>query len=452
MRIIQKNGSILIPVIVAIVTVASFGTWMSSESTISVINQLEFNQANIARNLAYSGIDYAKGMAYKYSKDGKSLDELLEDLEEDEGVISLGSNVGSFKLIAEKDTTTTFTVKSTTGYSPSGSMQAAYTLPLQTTITFPSETPTDPDWEGWPPDQEPPVVYGQNMAIILSNVEGNISSASDLFVGGLVNINGNLCALQDVTVSIGADVSGNVEASGNVDVKYGVNIHGNITAGDDVTLTGIPFIGRVWVGGDVTAGGQIDKNASVTIDGDEREYTSSTISCASIKLPPFREVPESAPSSPEGGIGLSEDNPFLGGEDYFYQSFNFSEASNLYFDLSKGDFAVFVEGDITFKEGTRFHIKETEDGEWRIFNNYPDESFRDAAAALYFESHGSVTIKSTLFSRTYWLGTVYAQGDIDISLLNGAYGQFVSHYEGFTLEGASRITYVAANYWDRLTD
>jgi len=434
---LQKNnaGSTLLYVIASLVILGAAVAGMSNLTTRSAMTQAQNDQGARARLMALSGINYAKTL------DGDALDALVASGED---TFTLSGDE-SFTLTVTGPAGSIYTVNSEGNVDVAGPREAHFKFVAEV------EPGSELEWVGWPEGQEPPVVFGQNMALILSNVEGNISSASDLYVGAGIAIKGNICAVEDVTVSIGADVSGNVEASGNVDVEYSVDIHGDITAGGDVTLTGarILFLTLdVWVGGDVTAGGEINKNAYVTIEGDEREYVPADISCASIELPPFREVPASAPSAPEGGIGLSEDNPFLGGEDYFYQTFNFSGENDLYFDLSDGDFAVFVEGDIRFAWFTRFHVKETEDGEWRTFNSYPGESFKDAAAAMYFESHGSATIGYG----TYWLGTIYAEGEIDISLLPGAYGQFVSHDEGFNLDGLSNITYVGATYWNRLTD
>lgn len=81
--------------IIAIIVIGALGVGMQQMSSSAFFNQLMFNQANQARNLAYSGVKYAKGLIYSYQALGKTFTQFKDDLTANSGVYDLGNNLGS---------------------------------------------------------------------------------------------------------------------------------------------------------------------------------------------------------------------------------------------------------------------------------------------------------------------------------------------------------------------
>uniref|UniRef100_I2Q034 Integral membrane protein CcmA involved in cell shape determination n=1 Tax=Desulfovibrio sp. U5L TaxID=596152 RepID=I2Q034_9BACT len=296
----KKNGagSTLIFAIAAIFVLSVLAVGIQKISSTSVVNELMFNQANQARNLAYSGLEYTKGLAYVYQNDStKKFEDFKTDLEKE---VNLGENVGSFIVSVSNDAAennvTPYNV-SVIGQTPSGPLQAKYQLPSPVGYIYTSK----------PISIQPPLfLFAANKI----NFSGNKYTGDNIFseyaFNGGATIDGSLdyvnpptapgdppapplsclllkltsvglgdgtshvCSSSCVTIDSNTKVTGTVYSQSYIDLKGG-SIIGDVHASSYMNVSGNSSVtGNVYAVGDVSVDsgkvtGDIHSGGNVTV-------------------------------------------------------------------------------------------------------------------------------------------------------------------------------------------
>jgi len=248
-----RAGSSLLIIIVAITALASLAVGMSTMSRISTVNQLQFNQANSARNLALSGIEYAKGVAYTYSNAGKTLSDVTTYLSTNP-TYSLGDSIGSFTLTDITAGTNSFSVNAI-GSTPAGGNLAKYKTESSTTIPYSSgDTPIDKSLYAMQSTADV-TLNGDN------NIIGSIYGKSSATLNGGAVVDGNVISGGCVTINKGT-VTGNVcTTCSSASWSSTTEVDGNVVIFGDLTMNGGTYKGDVYVTGKLTV------NSSAKISG-----------------------------------------------------------------------------------------------------------------------------------------------------------------------------------------
>ena len=464
-----RAGSSLLIIIVAITALASLAVGMSTMSRISTVNQLQFNQANSARNLALSGIEYAKGVAYTYSNAGKTLSDVTTYLSTNP-TYSLGDSIGSFTLTDITAGTNSFSVNAI-GSTPAGGNLAKYKTESSTTIPYSSgDTPIDKS------------LYAMN------------SSTGNITLNGSNTIAGSIYAKKTVSLNGSAVVDGNVMAGGCVTINQGTvtgnvcttcasaswskttEVDGNVVVFGDLTMNGGTYKKDVYVTGKLTVNssatingniyaGSIDINninllgnayATGSINKKGKQYNPNS----TITFPSSCDTPTITPKDAKIDYATTdlliqnqESYTFSAAKeninDKTYNSIDFAKITlnntnkTLYFDLSKGDINILVTGDVAFNQP--FTIQVSSDGKtWETYTGSPTESMKKYAKRIYLESHGTVS----LCKDANWLGTIYAHG-YNLNGNNNILGTVYSTADSTNANSGVKITIMPSNFVDK---
>jgi len=464
-----RAGSSLLIIIVAITALASLAVGMSTMSRISTVNQLQFNQANSARNLALSGIEYAKGVAYAYSKAGKSLSDVTTYLSTNP-TYSLGDSIGSFTLTDITTGTDSFSVNAI-GITPSGGNQAKYKTESSTSIPYDSgDIPIDKS------------LYAMN------------SSTGNITLNGNNKITGSIYAKKTVSLNGSAVVDGNVIAGGCVTINKGVvtgnvcttcssaswssttEVDGNVVVFGSLTMNGGTYKGDVYVtnklsvNGNATIEGNIYAKTieinSINLLGDA--YATGSITGATgtnyhskstITFPSSCDTPTVTPKDANiehasTDLLIQDQNSYTfiatDNNDTTYNSIDFKSITlnnnnkTLYFDLSKGDINILVTGNVTFNQP--FTIKVSTNGEtWETYNpGSLTNTMKAYAKRIYLESHDTVS----LCQNANWLGTIYAH-KYNLNGNNNILGTVYSSSDNTNANSGVNITIMPSNFVDK---
>lgn len=462
------NGSTLIMAIIAIIVIGALGVGMQQMSSSAVLNQLMFNQSNQARNLAYSGVKYAKGLIYSYQALGKTFTQFKDDLTANSGVYDLGNNLGKFVITVPSNTTTgnttSFTV-SVLGKTPDGSFQSQYQLPSNVSLTY---TYTPQQWNGgeYVISAGKVLNAAQNStisgsisgeAVTLENgavINGNIISASSVTLVQTSTVHGYVCASSgNVTVNNKAVVDGNVSANGYIHVVENAIIKQNAYATKYINMDNnstIKLVGQ--------AGEDIKGDPSKYVIGTPLPYTLPTVTCPSTNAPTAPTITNSgkivAPSStlssplPNGEYTTftlnNNDSAYLKSGAYTFSSITTNNNANLYLDISSGgDLTILTTGNVSIAQNTNILIKTTTNGAYRsIVDNTSLVTPHSDAAHIYLGSNTNVTFNNG----TGWFGTIYAKNSISIPENFILIGTLASPGTVSLNTGLNVIEYVLANY------
>lgn len=463
---INKRGSVLILIILAIIVVSALAVGMSKISSISTLNQLEFNQANLARNLAYSGVEYAKGLALSYKNQSKTIDQLVSALNSggtnSTSTYSVGGAIGYFTLNVTKLSNTTFSV-ACTGYTPSGVWQAAFSLPNTVTLTYSS-----PTWSGG----DYVVNSGSDLTISQpSTINGNISGKSVSFnyqatiYGNVISqtyasisqasvVHGQVCAASgDVTLAYGAEVTDDVKANGNITINQSAVADTNAYATKNIYMGYQSTIKKTGQAGGSIGG--INNNTVYTI-GTKLPYTMPTVTCPTASAPTATTISCSGTKAPGTSSISSPLSPgqytdlniaqgasvYLTSGTYNFSSITTNYQSNIYLDISSGnDLTVLSCGDIYIDQETAVYVKTTTSGSYVLAK---DATPHSDAAHVYFGTNTNFTTKKYINSS--WFGTIYALKTLSVGqnfTLTGTLATPGTLSIGYNL---SVLEYILANY------
>jgi cytoskeletal protein CcmA (bactofilin family) len=466
------TGSGIIFIIVAIAALASLAVGMSTMSRISTVNQLQFNQANSARNLALSGIEYAKGVAYAYAhlETPKTLPEVTKYLS-DNPTYNLGDPIGSFTLTDITTGTNSFSVKAI-GSTPSGGNLAKYKTESSTSIPYSSgDTPIDKSSYAMNNKTGNTTLNGKNI------ITGSIYAKKDVSLNGKAVVDGNVMAGGCVTINQGT-VTGNVcTTCSSASWSSTTEVDGNVIVFGDLTMNGGTY------GGDVYVTGKLTTNSSATINGNiyagsiyinsinllGNAYATGDIyngtgskyhPHSKITFPDSCEKPTITPK--DATISYASD-PLLiqseksytfsaaGNNDLTYNSIDFTQITLnnknkiLYFDLSKGDINILATGDVAFNQPFTILVSPTGAPPWEIYDPSDVSSTMKAyAKRIYLESHGTVS----LCQKANWLGTIYAHG-YNLNGDNNILGTVYSSSDNTNANSGVNITIMPSNFVDK---
>ena len=434
-----SNGSIIILIVIAIIIIAALAVGISQTSSISTLNQLEFNQANTARNLAYSGIEYAKGMISNYETQGKTIDALVSALNSNSGTINLGTNIGEFTITATKIDSTHVSVSSQ-GDTPSGAFQAKYAS-LSENLTFSQSKTTNPN--------VPTTVTASGIGFS-GDFYGNFTVTDSYFFNGGVNIYGSidytgtaqnsygnnclyivgtslgqtvgtgditshLCSNTCIVIDGGMIVNANIFSKGDVTITNGT-VNGDIYAGGKVTLTWSAHVnGDIYVSGSSTSGSYYTPSDSL-MNGTVHYNQQAPSSCTTYQLPEHETVSSSTSIDLKDKGGTTGQLTFVGKPDiddhsYAYTSIKTGGGTKICFDLSTPNTYINIfdsgnmeiNGDIYVRTSTSTNCFDT-------VNQVTNTEFANYlyASKVYMDILGTVTFNGN----SNWFGTIYSKGDI----------------------------------------
>jgi formylmethanofuran dehydrogenase subunit C len=460
----HERGSILIAVVLAIIALTGLAIWMSKESGISVINQLELNQADTARNLASSGVEYVKGLSYSYQKQGKTFTAFKDALTANGGTYDLGADVGSFVVTVPTNTTsgttTTYTVN-VVGMTPSGFLQAKYQIPNTISLSY-----------SYTPAVNPDVPQALNVADTVdfsgTSYYGDSIFKNATFNGG-VKIYGSLdyvttgtaclvlqgnqignkdgsshiCSDTCITLNGNVPLYGTVTAQGDVTINSG-SVHGDIYSGGNVTI-----YGNSKVTGDVYAKGTINI-VSGSITGDQVKLDSKPAKCTGYTLKDYVAQTTTQPAvnigwttTPYTIVGVTNIND----KTYIFPSFSMSYGQTyLCLDLSQDNSYVniFVNGDFSF--AGILQLKTTSGGSCKNANSYSLDDRKKYAKRIYMAVGGKTTFSQDAHD---WVGTIFSQGNITASSTMNVVGALYS--KGTISTGGGVSSYFVMSDYANLT-
>jgi cytoskeletal protein CcmA (bactofilin family) len=245
-------GSVIIVVVVALIALTALAAGMSKTSMISNLNQLEFNQANIARNMEASGQEYVKGVAYVYQGDpSKTFADFKAKLLENSGEVSLGDDVGSFVVSVSEGTpsgsATPYGFK-VIGKSPSGSLQAQYETPIEVSMTYTLPETHVNNFEDYVIISGGAVkiagnakvvgdVYAAEVEIDQTSLTGDVTSAGATKMNYKAVLDGNMCSVGAITFAQAAQVSGDVRSNSDIELLHSNTVGGSVYSDGSVTIT-----------------------------------------------------------------------------------------------------------------------------------------------------------------------------------------------------------------------
>lgn len=280
---LDTQGSTLIMAIIAIIVIGALGVGMQQMSSSAVFNQLMFNQANQARNLAYSGVKYTKGLIYSYQTLGNNFTKFKDDLTANGGVYDLGNSTGKFVITVPSYTTTGNTTSfsvNVLGKTPDGSFQSQYQLPSNVPLTY-TYTPSTPPVN---PNVPRVLVYGNNVNFSGDTYSGDAIFKSYTFSNGGVKIYGSIdyvgtgsaCLILNGNTIGKTDGSSHICSNSCISVPNNVTLNGEVRAAGDITLTN----GKV--NGTIRSGNNFSYSSGGTSNADIYAVGNVTISNGTI--------------------------------------------------------------------------------------------------------------------------------------------------------------------------
>lgn len=454
------SGFSLILVILAVAALAGLSVGISQMSSISTLNQLEFNQANNARNLAFSGVEYVKGFIYYEKSLNKSAVDFLTDLKASAGEYSLGTDKGSFIISILSSSvagnTVSFTVSSI-GKSPSGAFQAVYEIPSSISLSYtyiPSVTPVNP--------KVPTAIAAASIGMsgdfygdyVISdsyffnggaNVYGSIdytgtgkNSYGDYclhIVGtsvgqtvGADGITSHICSNTCVIIDGGITINANIYSKGNVTIENGT-VNGEVHSGGKVTLTWSGHVNNdIYVSGSQNSGSVVVPQHSSLINGTIYYDQPIPGSCSSYVLPTHEKVVSSSAIDLIDSGGTTGQLTFVGKSDisdysYAYTSIKTGGGTKICFDLSvpntyinifnSGN--VVINGDVYVRTSTDTNCFDPANKLTSInsFDSLVDVNGVKVAKYTYASKVYMDVLGTVAFNGgSNWFGTIYSNEDI----------------------------------------
>jgi len=322
-KIITKEqcccGSTLLFVILAILAVGALAIGIQKISSVAVVNELMFNQTNQAKNLAYSGLEYAKGVVRYYEYLSKTQTVKDEDLVSYlNGTFDLGTGYGSFKLSTTKSSQTTAPVAynlsvSSTGQTEAGPNQAKFQIPSTETLTFTPSTvaPSNPYEDfviisnGNTTISGDAIIIGDlyvgSLTVSQATITGNVTSLGTTNLYYNQKIKGNLCSVGTVTMAQAATISGDLKSNSDVSLPNANTVGGTIYSDKTVSMDN-----QSRVGGDIDATGNITLNYGITVVGSA--YTKGALAMGG------GGTPWTSGAEPSAHGGTIMTNGYAGGE------------------------------------------------------------------------------------------------------------------------------------------
>ncbi len=450
------GGSVLIVVVAAIIILSALSLWMSTESSVSVLNQLELNKADTARNLAYSGVEYVKGLSYSYQSQNKTFSEFYNDLTSNSGTYAIGTNAGSFIVTvpsySTSGSTTTYTVN-VVGLTPSGFGQAKYQIPNALSLAYTYTAGVNPD--------VPQALYVANTI----NFSGNYYSGDSIFTTATFNggqtiagsldyiasgsscllLNGggstygntdrssHICSTNCIVLSGWGTVYGTMTAQGDIDIQSG-NVYGDIFSGGNVTING-----NSTVHGNVNAVGSITI-LSGQITGNQTKLGSKPSTCVGYSLKDYVQLTPTQSAVNLGWVSspyVITGSTNINDKTWIFPSFKMSNGGTyLCLDLSADNSYVniFVNGD--FSLSGQLQLKVSSSGQCVNASSYSLSDQKKYAKRIYMAVGGKTTFSSSAHN---WVGTIFSQGDIKATSTMNVVGALYS--KGTVNTGGGTSTY-----------
>lgn len=456
----ENSGFSLILIIIAVVAIAGLSVGMSQISSISTLNQLEFNQANDARNLAYSGVEYIKGLIYYEKSLNKSPADFLTDLTAGAKEYSLGTDKGSFVISIPSSSTTGNTVSftvSSIGKSPAGAFHAEYQIPSSVALSYtytPSTPPVNP--------KVPTAITAASIGMsgnfygdyVISdsyvfnggaNVYGSIdytgtgkNSYGDYclhIVGtsvgqtvGADGIKSHICSNTCVIIDGGITINANIYSRGDVTIENGT-VNGEIHSGGKVTLTWSGHVNNdIYVSGSQNSGSVVVPQYSNLVNGTIYYNQPIPDSCSSYTLPTHETVASSTAINLVDKGGTTGQLTFFGKSDindhsYAYTSIKTGGGTKICFDLSVPNTYINIFNSGTMEINGNVYVRTS-----TATNCF--DSANQLTSISSFDSlidvNGQKVAKYTYASKVYvdvlgtvafnggsnWFGTIYSKGNI----------------------------------------
>jgi len=422
---LQRNmpncGMITLLLIVGVLAVGVLIAGIAGISSSSTITEIKLNQANSARNLAESGVLYAKGLIASYENQGKTIDEAITALNNNGGVVTVGSS-GSFVIVATKSGGNI--VITSTGKTASA--LSNYIIPQSYTLTF-SESQTKEALQGTYTGLSATMsgkYYGSLVTSSNNFNEGVTISGSIDYVGSGVNSYGDNC-LHIKGSSIGTNGEDTHVCSDTcVIVDGAVNIYSDIYAQGDVIITNGHVYGDIHSGGNVSltwsgsVKGSIYAHGTFTkptgylqpTNGTVKTGTSIPAKCVSYPLPAHESVASTK------DLIINQKYTFYGTTDLnshslAYSSIKSSGGSMICFDLSTPNTYINIFNSGNMDINGDIYVRTSASTQCFDYTN----RVSDINAANYAEAkrvYMDVLGKVTFNGGSNWFGTVYAGGNI----------------------------------------
>lgn len=479
----KNSGSTLIMAIVAIVVLGLLGVGMQQLSTSSTFNELMFNQANQARNLAYSGLNYVNGIALIYKNQSIPIGTVVTYLNtggiNGTNTYTVGSN-GSFKITAKNVDATHFSVAVEGDTTTGGALQAKYQLPVAVNISYvPNVTSNLNQFAMYSTSSV--TLNGDN------NIVGSVYSKSSMNLNGGAIVTGSVTSSSEVILNKGiiqgnvcTTTTGTISWSKDAEVDKDVIVYGNLTLNGGTYKQNIYVTGTLNVNSSASIGGDIYAKDisinSISLTG-KAYYTSSCNKTGSqyIKVSSI-DYPSNLCSTPtftpkDATISNATYSLFMQSNDtsistcmsdpticpnYFtaakvndsnYSAIDLTSVTlnnsghTLYFDLSKGDINLLISGDVTFNKS--FDIKISSDGStWETFNpSNITATMIKYAKRIYLESHDTISFDKG----TNWVGTLYAH-NFNLNGNNVIVGAVYTTSSNLTANQNVDVTLVDSNF------
>ncbi len=430
----QASGFAIVYIAVAIVVIGVIGAALARISMSSVSSSVQLQQLNIARYLAESGLEYARGVAAYEKSQGKSIDHTINTLNANSGRVSV-ADLGSFALAATKNGSNILVVSK--GYAKSG--LASYIIPGTLNITYGSNAASNEALKG---------IYSGISAGISGNFVGNFATYSPILNGG-ANIQGSLIYLEKSATCLNINGSVHVGTVGGSDyvcsdacvvISGNPVINGNIYSQGDVTVI------SGTVNGDIHSGGNVSLDWGAQVNGDI--YTHGTFSqpqyytgftrrvfynqpipnmCTSYTLPNHENVPSSNAlrvgwSGPNTSTYTFYGSTNIADHSNAFSSINSAGGTKICFDLSAPNtyLNIFDSGDMNINGDLYVRTSTSTscfDSVNRVSTNFANTA---AAKRVYMDVQGTVTFNGG----SNWFGTIYAKGNIN----TGGGGTYIGAY------------------------
>jgi len=454
--LLNDNGSTLIAAIVAIVVLGLLGVGIQQMSSSAVFNQLIYNQANQARNLAHAGKNYLLGLKNKATIDNLTLDASKTTI--NNNLTKTIPGAGSFEIynLVWNGATLTCSIKGTTENG-----QASYLLPNSVSVVFPNPVT---EWSGGDYIiNSGEIIVASQQSTINGNISGksvkldqkvelsgNIVSNTSVSISQNSEIGGLVCANSgDVTIDQNAIILGNVSAKGNIKISQKAQLKKNAYAELKINMdqnSSIALTGQ--------AGDAITKAQGATI-GNEVQYLTPTITCPVAYAPyaptikstgtinPPTNTSATSPMTPGQYTALTlpqNSKVYLKSGTYTFPSMSFDQNLKLYLDISSGnDLTILSSGSIKFSQGTVVYVKTPGSSSYEEISSVTPHS---AASKIYIGSDTSIQFDQ----KDGWFGTIYGKQSVRISQNFSMVGAIASPGSVTVDQNLNLIQYVLANY------
>ena len=273
-------------------------------------------------------------------------------------------------------------------------------------------------------------------------VEGDVTAGGDVTVGG--EVKGNIYAHGIVNIGYNGKVLGNIISVGNITVEHTLfkpSVAGDLESKEDISLN--------WgseVGGNVSAGGTVNKSSGASVGGTIAQGVPTTTPKEATQpeldaLPDLQDfsstgsdvTPNNGDILPPGNYGTVNvgylSSIVLTGGEYVFKKLSLATSSTMKMNLDS-DITILVEDDLSIPWDFR-QLVSTNGVDYTPVAT----ADHDIAKRIHVETKG----RFELASQTKWMGTVLAQDKLAVGD-NGLFiGRAVSRN---TLELPSSVKYI----------